>query len=187
MRGRLLSYSLVKEFVASRRLVVVYLPEAYDELSRRLLFQVERKIPLTDLRVAMLSAYLGLPLLTLTDEFLARLQEEVKAQVLHQLKGDPNAVGKMVKTYRGLLREARGLSRGGKTFEDLAEKAGNELNSGLDTPEANPGSLDFKFVAWDLTPVLHQYAEDRVVDPWTLQSLWGSLFLLVVKPSAQIA
>ncbi|MDI6819832.1 MAG: hypothetical protein QMC89_02865 [Candidatus Hodarchaeaceae archaeon] len=82
VRGKAIGYSLVSQFVRDRRLLVVYLPELYDELARRLLFAVERQVPLTDLRAAMLAAHLGLPLLAFDDELTDELGDHVNARTV---------------------------------------------------------------------------------------------------------
>ncbi|MCS7131930.1 MAG: hypothetical protein NZ934_04305, partial [Hadesarchaea archaeon] len=79
VRKRTVGYSLVSQLVRDRRLIVVYLPELYDELARRLMFAVERQVPLTDLRAAMLAAHLRLPMLAFDGELMDELYEHLDA------------------------------------------------------------------------------------------------------------
>jgi hypothetical protein len=61
VRNVVLTYSLVSRFVREGDVIVAYLPEILDETARRLLFEVDREVSLSDLRAVLLSGHLCLP------------------------------------------------------------------------------------------------------------------------------
>ncbi len=198
VRGRAIGYSLVSQFVRDGELLVVYLPELLDELSRRLLFGVEREVPLTDLRASMLAAHLRLPLLTFGEELVERLQEHVGARTLWRLDAhaDGLALREALELYRELAADVGGyigkyLKNGG-TFEGLVgeirRQRGDDMRAvtaavqKLGQARANPGELSLKYVAWDLTPILREYLEQHVVQPEVVRELCERALLLVASP-----
>jgi len=198
VRGKAIGYSLVSQFVRDRELLVVYLPELLDELSRRLLFQVEREVPLTDLRAYMLAAHLQLPLLTFEDEPLKRLHEHIGARMLWVLDShvDRLAFRELLELYRELATDVGSyLSQhlnNGEVLEGLVEelrrKRGDSLRAvtaaarKLGQARANPGELSLRYVTWDLTPLLCEYLEQHVVHPEVVRELCERALLLVAGP-----
>ena len=79
VRQQAIGYSLVSQYVRDRKIYAVHLPELYDELARRLMFEAERQVPLTDLRALLLAAHMRLPLLTFSDEIAEQLEEQREA------------------------------------------------------------------------------------------------------------
>ena len=198
VRGKAIGYSLVSQFVRDGELLVVYLPELLDELSRRLLFQVEREVPLTDLRACMLAAHLQLPFLTFDDEPLRRLQEHVEARAFWVLDfhADESALREAIQLYRGLVTDVGSyLSRrlnNGEGLEGLVEELRkNRLDSlrvvtaeirKLGQAQANPGELSMMYTTWNLTPLLREYLEQHVVQPEVVRELCERALLLVAGP-----
>lgn len=198
VRGKAIGYSLVSQFVRDRELLVVYLPELLDELSRRLLFRVEREVPLTDLRAYMLAAHLQLPLLTLEDEPLKRLNEHIGARILWLLDShvDRLAFREVLELYRELATDVGSyLSqrlKNGEVLECLVEELRRQRGEGmravtaaarkLGQARANPGELSFRYVAWGLTPLLREYLEQHVVQPEVVRELCERALLLVASP-----
>ena len=198
VRGRAIGYSLVNQFVRDRELLVVYLPELLDELSRRLLFGVEREVPLTDLRASMLAAHLQLPLLTFSDEFAERLQEHVGARTIWQLDvhADQASLQTALNLYRELASDLGGyLGRhlnNGAEFGGLVEELRRLRLDGLKTAtasvqklgqaRANPGKLGLTYMAWDMMPILREYLEQHVVQTEVVQELCARALLLIASP-----
>jgi hypothetical protein len=198
VRGKAIGYSLISQFVRDQGLFVVYLPELYDELSRRLLFAVDRQVPLTDLRASMLATHMRLPLLAFDDELVERMQENFDGQVMWQLDLHANwsAIGEALEFYRELS-----VDIGGYLFERLSEDDAFELalvelrNRVVDSPQAttvlakkvdqaksNPGMLNFKYLTWDLTSVVCEYAKQHVLQPEVLREVCERALLLVASP-----
>lgn len=198
VRGKAIGYSLVSQFVRDRELLVVYLPELLDELSRRLLFQVEREVPLTDLRAYMLAAHLQLPLLTFEDEPLKRLHEHIGARMLWVLDShvDRLAFREVLELYRELATDVGSyLSQhlnNGEGLEGLVEELRRKRGDGLKAvtaaarklgqARANPGELSLRYVTWDLTPLLCEYLEQHVIQPEVVRELCERALLLVASP-----
>ncbi len=199
VRGRAVGYSLVNQFVRDRELLVIYLPELLDELSRRLLFGVEREMPLTDLRALMLAAHLQLPLLTFGEELTERLQEHVGARSLWKVDAHAD---------RGSLQAA--LDIYGQLAADLGGYLGRHLNNGanfaglveevrrlrmdslraaatavrkLSRARTNPGKIDLTYVAWNIMPILGEYLEQHVVQPEVVHELCKRALLLIASPA----
>jgi len=198
VRGKALGYSLVSQFVRDGELLVVYLPELYDEIARRLLFEVEREVPLTDLRAVMMAAHLGLPLLTMDGEVVDDLREHLGARILWQLDSHPDrlAMGEALGLYRELSREfgnclSQVLYEGngfGSAIEELRrsgrESVQNvvEATQRLSQARANPGEVSLEYLAWDLTPVVREYLEQHVLQPEVVRGLCGRALLMVASP-----
>ena len=198
VRGKALGYSLVSQFVRDRKLVVVYLPELLDELSRRLLFGVEREVPLTDLRALMLAAHLRLPLLTFDEGVVERLRNHVGARTLLQLDAHADwlALREALELYRELASDVGSYLHknlnDGHAFEglvdELRKQRGDSLRGvtaamlKLSQTSTNPGGLSFKYVTWDLTPLMHEYLEQHVLQPEVVRELCEQALLLVASP-----
>jgi len=198
VRGRAIGYSLVNQFVRDRDLLVIYLPELLDELSRRLLFGVEREMPLTDLRALMLATHLQLPLLTFGEEFTERLQEHVGARGVWKIDthADRGSLQTALKLYEELAADlgsylSRHLSNGAE-FEGLVEEIRRLRMDSLKTAAAsvrklahvrtNPGKLDLTYVAWNIMPMLREYLEQHVVQPEVIHELCKRALLLIASP-----
>jgi hypothetical protein len=186
VRNHTISYSLVSQFVRDGQLLVVYLPELLDELSRRLLFEAKQEIPLTDLRALMLAAHLKVPFLSFEDEPLKRLGECFRAMVLQRLEApkDWRAFKEALKTYRGLAAKVgdhinRCLNNGG-SFEEVMKNWMRREPKVEETQTMNP-ELSFDYVAWDLIPVLREYLKERVLQPEIMYELCERSLLLIAR------
>jgi hypothetical protein len=187
VRNHAIGYSLVNQFVRDGQLLVVYLPEILDELSRRLLFEVEREVPLTDLRALMLAAHLKVPLLSFEEEPLKRLRERLGAKVLQrtEISGDWRGFKEALNNYRKLAVDV------GNSVHECLNNSGSfdELVKGWDGKEWNVGKnhgtnpeLEFEYVAWDLIPVLREYLNERVLQPEIVHELCERTLLLIARP-----
>ncbi|MFH1821198.1 MAG: hypothetical protein ABH852_01980 [Methanobacteriota archaeon] len=198
VRGRAIGYSLVNQFVRDRELLVIYLPELLDELSRRLLFGVEREVPLTDLRASMLAAHLQLPLLTFSEEFAERLQEHVGARTIWQMDVHASRVSLQaaLDLYRELASDLGGYlgrhlnneAEFGGLVEELRRlhldnlKTATTLVHKLNQAQINPGKLGLAYMAWDMMPILREYLKQHVVQPEVVRELCERALLLVASP-----
>jgi hypothetical protein len=198
VRNRTVSYSLVSQRVRDRELLVVYLPELYDEIARRLLFAIEREVPLTDLRALLLATHLRLPLVTFDDQFVDHLLEHLGAQVLWQLNAHADwLVGREVlQFYRELSTDAgsylfkRVQDRNAYDglINELRRSCENSLKAVAHAVErfgqtrTNPGELNFKYLVWDLTPIVREYLEQHVLQPETVRELCERVLVLVAGP-----
>ncbi|TES83622.1 MAG: hypothetical protein E3J91_02055 [Hadesarchaea archaeon] len=198
VRGNTLGYSLVSQFVRDRKLLVVYLPELLDELSRRLLFEVQREVPLTDLRALMFAAHLRLPLLTFDEGVVERLREYVGARILWQLNAHSDwlALREALELYRELASDVGNYLcknlNDGRTSENLIDELrswrGDSLRAvttavrKLSQTRTNPGELNFRYITWDLTPILREYLKQHVLQPEVVHELCERALLLVASP-----
>lgn len=198
VRGKAMGYSLISQFVRDRGLFVVYLPELYEELARRLLFLVERQVPLTDLRAAMLAAHMQLPLLTFDGELIDRLHEQVNARVIWQIDAHADwlAMREALELYQELSSDVGGylsqrLSEDNairSAVDELRRHRGNSLQAmtatvrRLGQAKPNPGTLNFKYLIWDLMPIVRDYVQQHVLQPEVVRELCERVLLLVVNP-----
>ena len=199
VRGEAIGYSLVSQFVRDRKLLVVYLPELLDELSRRLLFSSRREVPLTDLRAFMLASHLNLPLFTFAEEPVKRLQEHFGARTLWELdiRGNWLSLRDEISRYRelasdvgdyldqrmgdegafdGLVKNIGGLCRG------IPNGAAAKVE-GREPAKDNPGRLKIEFVAWDLLSILREYLNQHVLQPEIVRNLCERALLMVASTS----
>ena len=188
----------MSQFVRDRKLLVVYLPELLDELSRRLLFEVQREVPLTDLRALMLAAHLRLPLLTFDEGVVERLREHVGARILWQLNAHSDwlALREALELYRELASDVGNYLcknlNDGRTSENLIDELrswrGDSLRAvttavrKLSQTRTNPGELNFRYITWDLTPILREYLKQHVLQPEVVRELCERALLLVASP-----
>ena len=198
VRGKAVGYSLISQFVRDRGLFVVYLPELYEELARRLLFTVERQVPLTDLRAAMLAAHMQLPLLAFDGEFVDRLQEHFYARVIWQLDAHADwlAMREAFELYRELSSDIGGYLNQRLNEDDAIRSAVEELRRcrgdnlqvttaavrRLSQAKPNPGTLNFKYLTWDLMPIVREYVQQHVLQPEVVRELCERVLLLVASP-----
>jgi len=197
VRGETIGYSLVSQFVRDRKLLVVYLPELLDELSRRLLFSSGREVPLTDLRAFMLASHLGMPLFTFADEPMERLQEHFGARTLWELDIHGNWLYLMdeISRYRELASDIGGyLDRRmaeERAFDGLVKdiarqcrlipKKGAVKVEGREPAKTNPGRLKVEFIVWNLLPILREYLSQHILPPEIVRDLCERALLMVAS------
>ncbi len=197
VRGKAIGYSLVSQFVRDGELIVTFLPELYDEISRRLLFEVEREVPLTDLRASLLASHLKLPLLTFDDGLVRRLEQHLEAQALWQIEAhaDWPALREALELYRELASDvgsylSQHMEEG--AFEGLADaihgsrgegmRAVTEAVRRLSQARTNPGALHLDYLALNVEPVVREYAKQHVLQPEVVRELCERTLLLVASP-----
>jgi len=198
VRGIAIKYSLVNQFVRDRELLVIYLPELLDEISRRLLFGVEREVPLTDLRASMLAAHLKMPILTLSGDFAERLERCVGAETIWQLDvhADRASLQAALNLYWKLAADlgsylSRHLNNGagfGALVEELKRLRLDSLKTATATvrrssqAQSNPRKLGLAYVGWDITPILGEYLEQNIVQPEVVRELYERSLLMIARP-----
>ena len=198
VRGKVIGYSLVSQFVRDGKLLVTFLPELYDEISRRLLFDVEREVPLTDIRASLLATHLKLPLLTFDDGLLERMRQHIGAHLLWQLDAHADwlAMREALELYRELASDVGSYLHnnieGVEAFENLSSElrrcrgenlqAVTEAVRRLSQARTNPGALSFKYIALDLMPVVRGYVEQHVLQQEVIRELCERTLLLIVNP-----
>ncbi len=198
VRQQAVGYSLVSQYVRDRKIYAVHLPELYDELARRLMFEAERQIPLTDLRALLLAAHMRLPLLAFSDGIVERLEEHIGTRVLWELETRANSLTtrEILELYREFLSDIgsglyRSIDNGG-SFEGPIEEVQRCYKDKLSTTtkaveqisrgQRNPSVLSFRYLAWDLLPVAREYLEQHVLQPEVIRGLCERALLLVATP-----
>jgi len=198
VRGKAIGYSLVSQFVRDGKLIVTFLPELYDEISRRLLFEVEREVPLTDIRAALLAAHMKLPMLTFGSELVERLEQHLGAQTLWQMEAHADwlALREALELYRELANDvgnylSQHVEEEG-AFDGLADAIRGSRGEGmravtaavqkLGQAKANPGTLRLKYLALDLAQVVHEYSKQHVLQPEVVRELCERTLLLMASP-----
>jgi hypothetical protein len=197
VRGQVVGYSLVSQYVQERKIHAVHLPELYDELARRLMFRVDRQIPLTDIRALLLAAHMRLPLLTFRDELIRQLEEYARARGLWELKShmDWLATREILELYRELQVDVGGSlcqhisgDFTGDPFDEIQKRNESKLRSTAQAVErisqgqTNRGRLNFKCLTWGLVPVAREYLEQRVLQPETVRRICERALLLIASP-----
>jgi len=198
VRGKTIGYSLVSQFVRDGELIVTFLPELYDEISRRLLFEVEREVPLTDLRASLLASHLKMPLLIFGNELVERLEQHLDAQTLWQIEAHADwlALREALELYRELANDIGGYLGQHVEEEDAFDGLVGMLRSSrgegmravtaavreLSQARTNPGALQLNYLALNLTPVVREYVEQHVLRPEVVRELCERTLLLVASP-----
>ncbi|MFN4132845.1 MAG: hypothetical protein ACK4GQ_00515, partial [Candidatus Hadarchaeales archaeon] len=179
----LLSYAHLSRLVRDGQLVVIYLPEILDEISRRLLFEVDRELPLTDIRAIMLASHLKTPLLTLDREFIPKLEESLNARILQEVQLPPDGW-----VFRKLLRDYRNLSSSlAPSLFSLLNNGGTLTDAIRDAKinwEGNGGtpSITINFIAIDILDILRDYLEQHIFTSDTIQKLCENSLFLTATP-----
>ncbi len=185
VRGHAISYSLVSQFVRDGKILAVSLPEHLDELSRRLLFEVEREVPLTDLRGMLLATHLKVPFLSLDGGTAERLQDCFEVRALRSVAAPSDW-----RSYKGILNYYQSLAaevgektceclENGGSFKDVA----NEFNGGgACAGNGGESGLEFEYLLWNIVPVLREYFKERVFQPDIVRELCKQTLLLVASP-----
>lgn len=197
VRGKTVSYSLLRRAINSREIYPIHLPDIYDEIARKLMFRVERKVPLTDFRAFLLSAHLQVPLLTFDDGLLSRLAEHIEIRTLWNFQGHGSwqVARDALEFYRGLLfssgKRFYELIEGGKTFSQITEDASKseggdfeatrEKVQSIDIKKSNPGILNFRYLMWNILPVIREYLDQHVLRPETIREICERSLLLMAS------
>ncbi|MEM3453153.1 MAG: hypothetical protein QW835_05965 [Candidatus Hadarchaeum sp.] len=195
VRNLIVGYSLINQFVRDGELIVVYLPELLDEISRRLLYGADREIPLTDLRASMLAAHLKMPILTFSSQFTERLSDHLGARTIWQLNVLPNHGSMLaaIDLYWELASELGGyLARhqnNGDEFEALVEEIKRLKLDNLRTKtsqisksrphQSNSERLNLVYIGLDITTFMREYLEQHIIQPEAARKLYEKSLLLI--------
>lgn len=177
----------------------ILLPEIYDEMARKIMFEVDHNVALTDLRAIFLSTHLRLPLLTLDEEIIERLSKHVEAYSLWSIKTHPNwlSTREILELYREFMLEAgaqlNDQIKERNSFEQTLSEVKNEREERLQKTtssiqkisqgKANPGTLKFQCLAWNILPSIREYLNQHVLEPEVIRELCERTLILTAQPS----
>jgi len=113
-----------------------------------------------------------------------------------QKRSRPHVVPQALELYRELASDVGSYLHknlnDGHAFEglvdELRKQRGDSLRGvtaamlKLSQTSTNPGGLSFKYVTWDLTPLMHEYLEQHVLQPEVVRELCEQALLLVASP-----
>jgi hypothetical protein len=146
----------------------------------------------------MLSSHLEVPLFTLDDEPVQRVQDCFEGRKLLQMEVDESDL-----TLRDAIwRYSEFSSHVGNfldqklnerdAFKDLVEqvcgqrkyisKAVSRETRGPRQTASNPGRVKVEFVVWNLVPILREYITQHVLQQEVVRDLCGKSLLLVASP-----
>lgn len=198
VRHQTVKYSLISQMVRDRKLYPILLPEIYNELARQIMFEVDHKVALTDLRGLFLAAHLQLPILTFDEQLVERISEEIGIQTVGSFEAHANwlAIRDVLELYREISFDSgrcfqRQLEDGGNfprtvreienSFEErfsTTEESVEEVSQG----QTNPGTLEFRYIFWDIIPSVREYHDQNIVPPETIRGICERAVLLVARP-----
>ena len=198
VRDVVLTYSLVNRFVREGDVIVAYLPEILDEVARRLLFEIEREIPLSDLRAVLLSGHLRLPFLTLDLQVLQKLKK--KGEILWEfpLYNNRIVLREVLCAYRNLAEEVgklvyNSLSNGGlsaaEIIQELKARRNRSVQSLISSLErlqkADCEVVNFKFLFLDLSGPLRDFLTYHTLRGRNLRDVCEKSLCLAIAPNHQ--
>jgi hypothetical protein len=171
-------HSFVSRLVQRGQVVAVYLPELLDELARRLLFETDRRVPLTDLRVVLLAAHLGVPVVTLDGEFRESFVEHLGARSLGRARARA-----CWSEYRGVLAAYGDVARRvASALSAVVENGGEARLDGLVFAPSGHGEIEVECLAIDLLRVLRSYVRDGILPVAAVKELCRHAVLAVLGP-----
>ncbi len=195
VRNTVISSSFVGALIRKCEVVAVYLPEILDEVSRKLMFCVDREVPLTDWRQLMLAGHLGCPLLTLDPAFKDQLVKS-RGKPLWSIEIQPCSflIREIQLVYRQLVKEIgemvyRSLSEG--TVEGDMEQFKEERGENIRALErslrsvGNGGieSLRVDFLCIDMHEIMEEFLNYRLYPKAVIRELCKkTLSCLVTLP-----
>jgi hypothetical protein len=151
VRRHIVKYTFVNQLIRDGLLFAVYLPEILDELARRLLFLGEKEIPLTDLRAILLAAHLGFPVVCADDGISKEIAGELDGKLILKecLNSESYPLRRAARDYRSV--------RAGRMTGEMSEAEG--------------GGMTLSFFHVDLSPVIDEYVDERVLSPESILRL----------------
>jgi len=196
VRNVVLTYSLVSRFVREGDVIVAYLPEILDETARRLLFEVDREVSLSDLRAVLLSGHLCLPFLTLDLQVLQKLEKKGKILWEFCLPNSSMVLKEILCAYRSLAQEMGGmvydsLNDGhGLSVTELVQEFKTSRDSSVQSlvsslvklGKTDSGVLGFKFFFLDLSSPLRDFLRYKILQGRNLREMCEKSLCLVVAP-----
>lgn len=175
VRSHEVRHSLLGKLVRECRVMALFLPEILDEIARQLLFTVNHRIPLTDLRASLLAAHLKLPVVS--------LDPTLKQELVGHLGAFPLGSIDLGTDFQGYMRAM-------ERYRKLAWEVGMSLSKALGS-----GGVEFKrrfpnhskstgleFLVFNLLPVLEQYLADRVLSRRVVEELCRHALVGIVCP-----
>lgn len=198
VRHQTVKYSLIKQLVEERIIYPTHLPELYDEISRQIMFNTDNNVALTDLRGLLLSAHLQLPILSFDSNLLERISNEIGILTIQKFETATNwlTVRNVLELYRELsytsgkhfLKELENGKDFSKIIEKIAQterenikKIKNSIRE-INQEHNNSKTLQFHYLAWDITPSIIEYHEESILLPEVLQRVCERCIILVANP-----
>lgn len=198
VRHQAVKYSLINQEVQRRKIYPTHLPDIYDEISRKIMFNTNHKVALTDLRGLMLGAHLQLPLLTFDKNLMERISKEIGIRTIQKINAHPNwlAIRNILELYRelsfGAGKHFHQKLDNGKTFPQIIQEIEKAYKDTVKKSEksiketsqnqTNPGNLQFHYLAWDILPALKEYYEQQILPPQTIKQICENTIILIAKP-----
>lgn len=198
VRDQAVGYSLLSQLVRTRQVYPILLPEVYNELARKIMFEVDHNVPLTDLRTAFLSTHLKLPLLTFDEKLIERLSNHIETYKLWSIRTHANwlAIRQILELYReflfGVGEELNDRIGEKDSFSKIVSEVKSERRERLQKitssiqkisqGQTNPGTLKFQCLAWNIQPSIREYLDQHVLEPGIIRELCERALILTARP-----
>lgn len=199
VRNQTVKYSLLKQMVRRRSIYPIHLPELYDEIGRQIMFETNHKVALTDLRGLLLAAHLQLPILTYDDNLLGRISDRIGTKIIKRFEADSNwlNIRELLNLYREISfrsgKEFLEQLENGLDFEDTVKEIKNSSRKNIKTStksmkqvndnNGDSEKLEFKYVAWDILPSLHEYYKQKIFQKEIFRQACERSIILMAKPT----
>jgi len=198
VRRKAVSYTLVGKYVRDGKIYVVYLPELHDEIARRLLFEADHRVPLTDLRAILLGSHMHLPVLAFDDGLVDVIKGNLPVKELWQVEfqmGWPALIN-LLRFYRKFqfevgehvyrwIENGGGNCRGESQLGDRGQRKINEVVGGV-VSTANNGSFRFRCLMLDFRPIVEEYLREGVLQRNIARELCRLMLSLLATPSGPL-
>ncbi|MFP4005475.1 MAG: hypothetical protein ACLFUR_02005 [Candidatus Hadarchaeia archaeon] len=200
VRNQAVRYSLIQELVRNRRIFPTHLPGIYDELSRKVMFETDHGMALTDLRALMLSTHLKLPILTYDEELMKKISRTIGIRRINQIKTSTDwlSISRILEAYRTLSFDA-----GKKFYQAIDEnnpfpKIKKKISSSIDSKlteisdstenssEDSSETLKFKYFIWNIFPFIREYHRQRILEPETTRQICERCALLIAYENNKV-
>lgn len=198
VRHQTVKYSLLSQMVRSRKIYPTHLPEIYDEIARKIMFETNRNVALTDLRGLFLAAHLQLPILTYDKNLIDRVSDEIGIQSIQSFETHTNqlVIRKLLELYREVSSQyskflQEQLENGGnlpkamreirKAYKEKFKTAGE---SALKTSreQSNPRILEFQYIGWAILSSIREYYEENIIQEDLMREICERGILLIANP-----
>lgn len=198
VRNQAVKHSLISKLIRDRKIYPIHLPDLYEELGRQIMFMTDHNIALTDLRSLLLGAHLQLPVLVPDEELVERISKEIGTRTIQsfEVHADWLSMRRILNIYREVsFRSGKRLPKqleNGCSFLEVIEeikgdfekaissagKSAREIIEGRD----NPGTLQFRYIIWNIAPYIRDYFEEKIVQPKVIRHICERGVFLAAKP-----
>lgn len=198
VRKQAVKYSLISELVRNRRIFPTHLPGIYDEISRKIMFETEHNVALTDLRGLLLSTHLQLPILTFDKELVKRISKEIGVHRIHEIETTTDwlSISKVLELYRDISfdsgKQFFGEIENNTPFPKVTRKIQDSYDGEFtkikssDEPTKNPAkTLKFTFLIWNIFPFIQEYHSQKIIQSETARQICERCVLLVAQDHSE--